>query len=129
MPLPDPLEAIHDFIAGAMLRKSPIQAVYKNHLRMLCPHVLGRNKDGRWQVLCYQFGGESSRGLRRGESSANWRCIPLNGLSAIELLDRPWHSGAKHSDVQTCIEYIEIDAEDPSKNGTQRISAKAGGAR
>jgi hypothetical protein len=129
MPLPDSLEAIHDFIAGAMLRKSPIQAVYKNHLRMLCPHLLGRNKGGRWQVLCYQFGGESSRGLERGESSANWRCIPLNGLSSIELLDLPWHSGAKHSDVQTCIEYIEIDAEDPSKNGTQRISAKAGGAR
>ena len=129
MSLPDSLAAIHDFIAGAMLRKSPMQAIYKNCRRMLCPHVLGRNKDGRWQVLCYQFGGESSRGLGRGESSANWRCIPLDGLSSIELLDLPWHSGAKHSDVQTCIEYIELDTEDPSKNGTQRISAKAGGAR
>ena len=129
MPQPDSLEAIHDFIAAAMLRKSPIRAVYKRRSRMLSPHVLGRNKDGRWQVLCYQFGGESSRGLEHGDSPANWRCIPLNGLSAVELLDLPWRTGVKHSNIQTCIEYIELDAEDPSKNGTQRVSAKAGGAR
>ena len=129
MPLPDSLEAIHDLIADAMLRKSPIEAIYKDHRRMLCPHVLGRNKAGRWQVLCYQFGGQSSRGLRPGDSANNWRCIPLNGLSSVELLDLPWHSGARHSNIQTCIEYIELDAEDPSKNGTRRISARAGGAR
>jgi hypothetical protein len=129
MPQPDPLEAVHDLIRHAMLRKSPIQAVYKHHRRMLCPHVLGTNKDGRWQILCYQFGGESSRGLQRGDSPANWRCIPLSGLSAVELLDLPWRSGAKHSNIQTCIEYIELDAEDPSKNGTRRVSAKASGAQ
>lgn len=129
MPQLDPLEKIHAFIVEAMRRKSPIEATYKERRRMLCPHVLGRNKAGRWQVLCYQFGGESSRGLERGDSSSNWRCIPLQGLDAVELLDLPWHSGVKHSDIQTCIEYIEIDAEDPSKNGTQRVSAKAGGAR
>jgi hypothetical protein len=129
MSQPDPLETVHDLIRRAMLRKSPIQAIYLHRRRMLCPHVLGTNKDGRLQVLCYQFGGESSRGLEHGNSPANWRCIPLNGLSEIELLDLPWRSGAKHSNIQTCIEYIEVDAEDPSKNGTKRVSAKASGAR
>jgi hypothetical protein len=129
MPPSDPLEAIHDLIAGAMRRKSPIEAAYKHCRRMLCPHVLGRNKAGRWQVLCYQFGGESSRGLRHGDSPNNWRCIPLDGLHSVELLNLPWHSGPRHSSIQTCIEYIELDTEDPSKNGTQRASAQAGGPR
>jgi hypothetical protein len=129
MPGPDPVEVVHDLIRRAMLRKSPIQAVYKHCRRMLCPHVLGTNKDGRWQILCYQFGGESSRGLQRGDSPANWRCIPLNGLSEVELLDLPWRSGAKHSNIQTCIENIELDTEDPSKSRTRRVSAKASGAQ
>lgn len=123
------METVHDLIRRAMLHKSPIQAVYKERRRMLCPHVLGRNKDGRLQVLCYQFAGESSRGLEHGESAANWRCIPLDGLRSVELLDLPWRSGVKHSNIQTCIEYIELDAEDPSKNGTRRVSAQASGAR
>src|SRR6266481_5728329 len=97
-------QEIHELLRDAMLRKSPISAVYNRRQRLLCPHVLGCNKDNRLQVLCYQFGGESSSGLERGNSPANWRCIPVGQLSSVEITDLPWVSGPKHSSVQTCIE-------------------------
>ena len=118
-------QEIHELLRDAMLRKSPISAVYKEQNRLLCPHILGLNKSSRLQVLCYQFGGESSSGLEPENSSANWRCISVARLSAVALIDLPWVSGPEHSSVQTCIEYIELDAEDPSKNNTRRLAAKA----
>src|SRR5437660_6993645 len=101
-----------------MLLQSPVKAVYKQKSRLLCPHILGRNKDGRLQVLCYQFGGESSRGLDR----PNWRCIPLEGITAVELVDLPWRSGGAHSNIQTCVEDIELDTADPSNSRTTRAA-------
>jgi hypothetical protein len=118
-------QEIHELLRDVMLRKSPITAVYKEQHRLLCPVILGLNKNSRLQVLCYQFGGKSSSGLEPGNSPANWRCIPVARLSSVEIIDLPWVSGPKHSSVQTCIEYIELDAEDPSKNGTRRLAAKA----
>ena len=116
-------EAVYQLVRQAMLAKKPIKAIYKNKSRLLCPHVLGRNRDGRLQILCYQFAGESSRGLDR----ANWRCIPLEGLTEVELVDLPWRSGGAHSNIQTCVEEIEIDTEDPTNSRTRR-AARAGEA-
>jgi hypothetical protein len=120
-------QEIYDLIRSAVLQKKPIAAFYDRHKRLFCPHVLGRNKDGRLQVLCYQFGGKSTRGLEPEGSSANWRCIALPKLSSVELLEGAWRTAPYHSSVQTCIEWIEFDAEDPSKNGTRRVAANVAG--
>jgi hypothetical protein len=39
--------------------KNPIEANYQRRRRLLCPHRLGRNRNGQVRVLCYQYGGES----------------------------------------------------------------------
>jgi hypothetical protein len=44
----------------AAIRKQPVAAVYDSLPRLLCPHVLGRSKDGHLRVLCYQFGGSNN---------------------------------------------------------------------
>ena len=62
--------------------------------------------------LCYQFAGESSSGLQADGSPENWRCIALEKLSSVQLLEGSWHTAPNHSRQQTCIVDVDVDAED-----------------
>ena len=70
-----------------MANRRPIAASYHVLPRLFCPHRLGGNKEGELRVLCYQYGGESESGLQRPGSPANWRCIVLEKLRRVELLE------------------------------------------
>jgi hypothetical protein len=96
----------------AVVGKRPIGAVYNGRPRLFCPHRLGRNKEGQIRVLCYQYGGASVSGLEPPGSSANWRCVVLEKLRSVELLDDEWHTAPNHSRPQTCIADADVDAED-----------------
>jgi hypothetical protein len=86
--------------------------MYQNYPRLFCPHRLGRNKDGQLRVLCYQFGGESSTGLKPPGSPDNWRCVALDQLQDVELIDGKWRTAANHSRAASCIVDPDVDAED-----------------
>jgi hypothetical protein len=105
-------EEIHQLVYAAVVGRRPLVAVYDGCWRLLCPHKLGWNRGGQLRVLSYQYGGESVSGLESQNSPANWRCLALDKLSAVELLDDVWHSAPNHSQPQTCIEHVEVDAED-----------------
>jgi hypothetical protein len=98
----------------------PISAVYHEHPRLFCPHRLGRNREGRFRVLCYQYGGESESGLEPPGSPANWRCIALEKLRGVELLDGPWRTAPNHSRPASCIVDPDIDAEDYPERDPQQ---------
>ena len=49
------LEEIYQLVRTAIREQRPISAIYHGHERQLCPHLLGRNHQGRLQVLCYQY--------------------------------------------------------------------------
>jgi hypothetical protein len=85
--------------------------VYKGRLRLFCPHRLGRNRAGELRVLCYQYGGESESGLSPAASPDNWRCLVLEKLRAVELLEGPWMTAADHSRPAHCVVEADIDAE------------------
>jgi hypothetical protein len=101
---------------GLYVRQSraerPISAVYHNHPHLFCAHRLGRNKDGQLRVLCYQYGGESASGLKPAGSPDNWRCIALDKLGSVELLDGGWLAAPNHSRPASCIIDADVDAED-----------------
>jgi hypothetical protein len=63
-------------------------------------------------VLCYQYGGESESGLKPAGSSENWRCIALDRLPEVELLDGMWQTAPNHSRPTSCIVDADVDAED-----------------
>ena len=107
------LDATHKLLRSAMLQKRPIAAFYAGHRRLLCPYVLGRNKGNHLHVLCYQYGGGSASGLKNPGSPENWRCVAVDKLSNVQIMDGPWVSADRHSRVQTCIEHVELDAEKP----------------
>ena len=52
------VEDIYRLIWTAASHKQPVRAMYKDLLRLFCPHRLGRNRVGELRVLCYQYGGE-----------------------------------------------------------------------
>ena len=88
-------EAVYRKVYMAIEDRRPISAVYHEVPRLFCPHRLGRNSKGQLRVLCYQYGGESQTGLGPLGSSDNWRCIALEGLTAVELLSGPWRTAPK----------------------------------
>jgi hypothetical protein len=115
-----PVEDIYRLIWTAIEHRSPIAAAYNHRYRLLCPHRLGRNKQGQLRVLCYQYGGESESGLQRVGSPANWRCIAVEKLSAVELLQGSWRTAPNHSRPASCIADADIDAEDYPERDPQK---------
>jgi hypothetical protein len=107
-----PVEDIYHLVWLAVKSKRPIEALYQGRRRLLCPHRLGRNKEGRLRVLCYQYGGESGSGLEPLGSLANWRCVALEKLSKVQLIEGNWRTAPNHSRPQTCVADADIDAED-----------------
>jgi len=70
----------------------------------------GTNID-RLQVLCYQYGGDSESGLKPAGASDNWRCLAVENLSDVDLLDGPWQTAENHSRPQNCIDEVELDVD------------------
>jgi hypothetical protein len=105
------LEQVHAQVRAAIVHRRPIAALYRGRKRLLCPHLLGWNRQRRLQVLCYQFGGDSESGLMSAGASDNWRCLAVENLSQVELLDGPWQTADNHSRTQTCVEEVELDVD------------------
>jgi hypothetical protein len=71
-------EEIYGLLGTAISAKRSIAAVYHGGWRWLCPHRLGRNREGQGRVLCYQYSGESETGLKPvapRQTGAAWRWI------------------------------------------------------
>jgi hypothetical protein len=99
----------YDIVKQAIVNKQQVIATYDGHVREMCPHVIGTKK-GKQQGLFYQFGGTSSSGpLEPDGSRANWRCIPINGLSNVVVRDGEWHTAQDHSRGQTCVDIVDVE--------------------
>ena len=114
------VEDMYRLVWTAVASKRPIEARYHGRPRLLCPHRLGRNKEKQLRVLCYQYGGESESGLRPPGSPANWRCIALEKLSQVKLLEDTWRTAPNHSRPAFCVVDADIDAEDQAERDPQK---------
>jgi len=111
---------VYRIVRTAVENRRPISAVYDNRHRLFCPHRLGRNKEGQFRALCYQYGGESESGLKPPGSPDNWRCIALDKLSSVKLLDGAWQTAPNHSRPASCIVEADVDAEDYPERDPQQ---------
>ena len=114
------VEEIYRLVWTAVASRRPIAARYHGLPRLFCPHRLGRNKEGELRVLCYQYGGESGSGLEPPGSSANWRCIVLEKLREVKLLDAGWRTAPNHSRPASCVVEADIDADDHPERAPQQ---------
>ena len=106
------VEEIYRLVWTGVANKQPMSAVYKELPRLFCPHRLGRNRSGQRRVLWYQYGGESESGLGPVGSPENWRCVILEKLRAVKLLEGSWKTAPNHSRPANCITDADIDADD-----------------
>jgi hypothetical protein len=81
---------------------------------------LGRNRAKQLRVLCYQYGGESESGLAPIGSPDNWRCIALEKLRKVEVLEDSWKTAPNHSRPASCVIDADIDAEDQPEQTPQK---------
>ena len=95
-----------DLVAEAIRQRQTIIASYNGYPRVMCPHTLGYNRAGRAQALFYQYAGESSSVLGSPGSPRNWRCIPVEEMAGVEVIDGPWQTAPNHSRPQTCVARI-----------------------
>lgn len=114
------VEDIYRLVWDAVVSRRPIEARYQGYPRLFCPHRLGRNREGQLRVLCYQYGGESKSGLQPAGSPDNWRCVALEKLSQVRLLEEAWRSAPNHSRPASCVINADIDAEDQPKRDPQK---------
>lgn len=98
----------YSIIRQAILDKKQITATYNGYYRELCPHTIGTKK-GKKQGLFYQFGGQSSSGSIVPGSLSNWRCIPIDGLTDVQVQDGEWYTASNHSIPSTCVDVIDVE--------------------
>lgn len=118
-----PIQTVEDIwrlVRTSVERKQPIEASYDGRLRLLCPHRLGRNSKGELRVLCYQYGGGSRSRLDQSGSPANWRCMVVEKLRQVRLVENQWRSAPNHSRPTTCVVVADIDAEDHGDGDPQK---------
>lgn len=95
-------------ICRAIRRKQPITATYLGRRRVLCPHVIG-TKNGLWNVLSYQSGGESGSGLSSNPEN-NWRCMRLAELrGVVSEPSREWRTAPNHTRPTTCVDVVDTE--------------------
>jgi hypothetical protein len=114
------MEEIYQLIWTAVANKNPVEASYQGRPRLFCPHRLGRNREGELRVLCYQYGGESKSGLHPVGSPANWRCVALEKLSRVKLMEGAWRTAPNHSRPASCVAEADINAEDHPARDPQK---------
>lgn len=104
------ISVIAQVIRTAILHHRSIQAVYGDRERLLCPHMLGRNKDGQLRVLCLQIGGDSARGLTQRDGPGDWRCMALERFTAVVYSTSPWVNATESMKRPACIDDVELEA-------------------
>ena len=110
----------YKLVRSAVVGKTPMAASYRGRPRLLYPHRLGWNRKKQSRVLCYQYGGDSERGLEPAGSPANWRCMAVDELSEVKLLEDIWRTAPNHWRPQTCIADVDVDAEDQPDRDPQK---------
>jgi hypothetical protein len=95
-------------LRDAIVNKKQVSCVYRGLAREICPHVIGRGKDGHAMVLSFQFGGQSSSSLPPG---GEWRCMRVDEITNTSSRAGPWHTGDNHNRPQTCVKDVDVEVD------------------
>ncbi len=96
----------YEIIKDAIANKQQITATYQDHVRIMCPHVIG-TKGGREQALFFQFGGTSKTDGVITPENGKWRCLAIEQLHDVSAQDGDWHTRDDHSQSQTCVDDVD----------------------
>jgi hypothetical protein len=71
----------------AVRQRRPVRLSYHGLQRLICPHALGWNKDGRPMLLGYQTGGQTTTGALPADPRRRWRCLFVDEVDQVDAAD------------------------------------------
>jgi hypothetical protein len=95
----------YSILRQAIQNRQSVQCDYHGHVRLGSPHCIGHS-DGQLRVLMYQFGGASESGLAKG---GEWRCMNIEEIHYLAVINTSWHTNPKHTQEQTCIRSVDLE--------------------
>ncbi len=102
--------SVRETIIRAIQEKRPLRIVREGQVRLTCPYQIGLSAKQEHNLLHYQFGGYSQRGLQAEGSSANWRCHHTGSITEAEIIDGGWRQPTvKPKTKGNCV--VNVDAE------------------
>ena len=113
------LDEMDGLIRASIIEMTALRVVYEGGERLLCPHMLGRNKEGKVRILCLQIGGESVSGLARKDGPGDWRCLALERFGRVERVAVAWQTAGKAHRRPKCIDQIELEVGDQPEGEPQ----------
>ena len=102
-----------------MAKKQPMEVAINDRSDYFARIDFGRNRTGQLRALCYPCGGESQSVPPVG-SPSNWRCVALEKLSRVKLVEGVWRTAPNHSHPASCVTETDIDAEDHPERDPQK---------
>ena len=76
-------------LEAALRQRRPVRHSYHGRQRIICPHALGWNKNGRPIVLGYQTAGQTSTGALPPDPRRRWRCLFVDEVEHVALAEPP----------------------------------------
>jgi hypothetical protein len=113
-------DEIDRMIRAAIGEKASLRVIYAGGVRLLCPYMLGRNRDGQVRILCLQIGGESASGLLRQDGRGDWRCLALEKFTSVERAEAVWQKAPSSLRRPNCIDQIELAIADQPEREPQK---------
>ncbi len=106
----------YQLFAEAMAARRPVACIYQGHPRTVCPVILGHS-DGVEKTLTWQVSGRSSQGPVHGQ----WKCLTLSEVEKPVIVEGAWRTGTRHSQAQTCVKDVDLDANPDSPYAPRRM--------
>lgn len=100
-----------EILESAIKQKKAVHLNFGGDPRQVCPHALGTNNSGL-HVLVYQYSGRSARGRLVPGSPDNWRCMSLDKITDIEIVDDEWKTSYNKERPSTCLDSVICEVVD-----------------
>src|SRR5689334_18296024 len=102
---------VQETLEDAIRHKKAVHLNYGGDPREVCPHALGM-RDDTLHVLVYQYGGRSRTGRLVPGSNENWRCMALDKITDVVIVEDDWKSSHNGERPRTCLESVILEAND-----------------
>ncbi|MGH9223566.1 MAG: hypothetical protein ACRD2W_07210 [Acidimicrobiales bacterium] len=89
-------------LEAALRQPRPVRLTYHGRRRLICPHALGWNSNGRPMLLACQTGGQTSTGALPADPRHRWRCMFVDEVDHVDAADpaSPWETGDNYNHLR-----------------------------
>jgi hypothetical protein len=92
----------------ALVERRTLRALYHGHKRLICPHAIGWDINGRAVVFVYQAGGTTSSGPLPEHPGQRWRSMFVDEVEVIATAGDRWQTAENYSPGSVRMNRVEV---------------------